>query len=633
MKRFFTPNLMPVLLCRWAGSQSKQGRGDSSSSDSSQPQPPDLYGLFMSSCRANLQVFVMASFGFLLGYFPRKDPYISKAFIKKFSCLVLDVFLPCLSFYSIGSRLTFNQLQYLWPLFVWSCLQCAVSFIITSVILILVRPFLSTSPCFSTFHRVLPIALTFQNTSSFPLTIVEAMCEQKNDSRRCFSEAAMYLFIYSVPWNMIFWMVGFPKLKHISEISDCTSTVRYKEHLPDLRSPQPLWAHTKFVSTEPPRSIGDHTPVTADSAICTSTAADISSMTRGKEYATAESTGRSDCHMRRRSGCDVLTNISVTAQPSAVPSESVTLIPCSGGNCQQSYESLQSLPLIIYAESPISGQQEDLRGKLTLTPSTVHSDFSGERHLSKNGMTCNLQLSPCSGKQLRNNYFSGRRMCEIGDQPSLWYDLSFRFWTILYHCSAALSNSVIGVLAGITVGLIGPLRNLLFDDTTLVGCWTRSIRIIGQPAIPCMTLILASSLAHMFKDLRQTQKNEETEQETTKETVGNRSNDSNGLPGVAVIAVAVAVKSVMVPVVGIALVLGCLRFLGNDNPIFPNVPLLRFVIIMEFSVPASQTVVIACQRLGMQLVGGQLAYLYFWMYLFSFVTCSVFCFCAAFMFL
>ncbi|CEM37207.1 unnamed protein product [Vitrella brassicaformis CCMP3155] len=206
----------------------------------------DHWVSFESSCKANLQVLLLAVVGFLCGYYPTEEPFIDTRAAKKLSRIALYVFLPCLCFCSIGSRLTLDDMATLWPLIMWSFLQTVIGWVTSQVLCWLLRdvidrPSLSkeerraVGP--SLIYSLLPLAVTWQNSGVFPLVMMEAICEQyptahfsqhthphyttdagedvimEDPVTSCFDDAAMFVFVYGVGWGISFWSVGYSKLK------------------------------------------------------------------------------------------------------------------------------------------------------------------------------------------------------------------------------------------------------------------------------------------------------------------------------------------------------------------------------------------------------------------------------------
>lgn len=600
---------------------------------------------FRSSVRANAQVFFMAFVGLILGFFPLRDPYVSRPFVRKFSNLALDVFLPCLSFYSTASRLTLSHLQYLWPLFVWSIFQCVMANVISNFLLSFYtsqkdQRVISVAP----LYHVLPIALTFQNTSVFPLTILEAFCEQTAEPAACFGESAMYLFVYSVPWSIIFWMAGYPRLQYLKETSSSNAL---------LGSSLLLRSASGNIDSKITTEIQNERISHKFRSLPTSSFVDNHDSSRFSTHGTdipvqrANLTTPLPAHHFTRSACKSVSLPSElsTGGVSGWLFDSPTLLSPSACCNEKSYTSL-------YRLSP-TGFKGSTGSKL---------DFGSASSRMSLFHFCGLNFA-----NLRN--------------LSSW----------IRRLYGACSNAVIGIILGITVGITPPLKRVFFDKGSVLESLTRVIHVLGQPAVPCMTIILAASLAHVLKEISEQrvdenakrilqEPNENTplvEDTTSKDVyathcadvtfdngtslvldIGNRKNElekpnrksvilgssssfdtlssssiSRQPPTLGLIVLAVSFRIVLIPILGICSLLACIRFLGNSSKLLPDIPFLRFVILMEFAVPSSQTVVIACQRLGMQRVAGHLAIVYLWMYLCSFVTCTMFCFIGALMFL
>uniref|UniRef100_A0A0G4I2M5 Uncharacterized protein n=1 Tax=Chromera velia CCMP2878 TaxID=1169474 RepID=A0A0G4I2M5_9ALVE len=205
--------------------------------------------------------------GFICGFFPRKKPLINRAFSQQLSSLALKVFLPCLSFASISSRLRIEDFGRLWPLLMWSALQTLISFSIGSALLAMTGPFIpegrqaaaskkkgrgggavsdlssgqtgASAAAMGGLLALMPIALTWQNQANFPLVVMEAMCEQHKSSD-CLADAVMMIFMHSFPWALGFWGIAYPfyQSKDTSRGREGTSTSeRMKKLVMDVANP------------------------------------------------------------------------------------------------------------------------------------------------------------------------------------------------------------------------------------------------------------------------------------------------------------------------------------------------------------------------------------------------------------
>lgn len=123
--------------------------------------------------------------------------------IKQLSRLTVVVFMPALIATSLGKRLTPSNLSEAAVMPVFAVLHLAIAFGVGYLARLFVRP-----P--RHLHRAFLSSVTFQNSSALPLVVAHAMSEQQPLSKdpQAFEKLALYVFVYNVGWQTIFWSIG-----------------------------------------------------------------------------------------------------------------------------------------------------------------------------------------------------------------------------------------------------------------------------------------------------------------------------------------------------------------------------------------------------------------------------------------
>ncbi|GMI90381.1 PIN-LIKES 1 [Hibiscus trionum] len=140
--------------------------------------------------------------------------------------------------------------------------------------------------------------------------------------------------------------------------------------------------------------------------------------------------------------------------------------------------------------------------------------------------------------------------------------------------------SAIGVIAGLIIGVVSPLRKVLIGDNAPLRVLDSSAALIGQAAIPVMTLIMG---ANLLQGLKRSEMN------------------------VPAILGVVAVRNVCLPLLGIGVVKAADHFgmVGSDS-------LYRFVLMFQYAVPPAINVGTMAQLF--QSGQGETSIILFWTY-------------------
>ncbi|CAI0434748.1 unnamed protein product [Linum tenue] len=127
--------------------------------------------------------------------------------------------------------------------------------------------------------------------------------------------------------------------------------------------------------------------------------------------------------------------------------------------------------------------------------------------------------------------------------------------------------STIGVIIGFAIGLTTPIKNLLVGDQAPLRVIQDSGVLLGQAAIPTLTLLVGANLLRGLKG------------SSVKTTV--------------IIGIVLA-RYVALPLVGIVVVKGALRlgFIPADDPLY------QFILLLQFTVPPAMNIGIITQLFG-----------------------------------
>ncbi|GLT89291.1 hypothetical protein SLE2022_072790 [Rubroshorea leprosula] len=129
-----------------------------------------------------------------------------------------------------------------------------------------------------------------------------------------------------------------------------------------------------------------------------------------------------------------------------------------------------------------------------------------------------------------------------------------------------LAPSTIAAIVGFTVGLVSPIRKLLIGDSAPLRTIYSSAALIGNAAIPCITLIIG---ANLLKGLR---------------------GYGVGAPMIAGIA---AIKFIILPALGVGIVKA-----ANHFGIVESNSLLLFTLLFQYAVPPAMNIGTISQLLG-----------------------------------
>ncbi|GAB4847656.1 hypothetical protein Ancab_026718 [Ancistrocladus abbreviatus] len=134
------------------------------------------------------------------------------------------------------------------------------------------------------------------------------------------------------------------------------------------------------------------------------------------------------------------------------------------------------------------------------------------------------------------------------------------------NLKALLAPSIIGAIVGFVIGMVPQLRSLLIGDDAPLHVIEDSAYLVGEAAIPCITLILG---ANLLKGLK-----------------------GSGIQPAIIIGI-IAVRYITLPLLGVVIVKGAVHFgLVSSDPLY------QFVLLLQFAVPPAMNIGTITQLFG-----------------------------------
>ncbi|XP_014506001.1 protein PIN-LIKES 3 [Vigna radiata var. radiata] len=134
------------------------------------------------------------------------------------------------------------------------------------------------------------------------------------------------------------------------------------------------------------------------------------------------------------------------------------------------------------------------------------------------------------------------------------------------NLKAVFAPSTIGTIIGFAIGIISPLRHLFIGRDALLNVVEESTSMLGEAAIPTLTLIMG---ANLLKGLK-----------------------GSSAPLWTVVGI-VAVKYIFLPLLGVAVVKAAIRF-----SLVPSDPLYQFVLLLQHALPPAMNLGTIVQLFG-----------------------------------
>ncbi|EGD80504.1 hypothetical protein PTSG_01095 [Salpingoeca rosetta] len=148
--------------------------------------------------------------GVLSAHFPRHPSgrvgpsgLVPQRAISALATIATAIYVPCLTFYSLGSRLSVDVFQEAWPVLFWAPCNITLAAVLawlTTRIALVPKP----------FRKEFLLACSFSNVGAVPLVMTEVLCDQQQLAHEedCFERGTTFIFLYVFGWSLCFWTVG-----------------------------------------------------------------------------------------------------------------------------------------------------------------------------------------------------------------------------------------------------------------------------------------------------------------------------------------------------------------------------------------------------------------------------------------
>ena len=168
----------------------------------------------ITALNANAKIFLLQVAGALCAFYPKDNPLLPMSSLKMVSTLSNLLFLPSSIITSLGATLTADSLGKLSILAIFAFIINTISYILAFTL----GKWLHDGD--SAMFTALTVAIGSPNTISFPLLVMQTICDQsivnvdyENDPNTCYTQASSMIFVYSIGWHIMFWTYGFPTLQ------------------------------------------------------------------------------------------------------------------------------------------------------------------------------------------------------------------------------------------------------------------------------------------------------------------------------------------------------------------------------------------------------------------------------------
>jgi predicted permease len=166
---------------------------------------------------AMLKIFIISCVGIICAKYPKQDPLLNKDALRHFSRINTFVLAPALTVYSLGSTLTltlFFQMSVLLPF-------CVIVVLVSYMLAFLLKSIHEDN---KKLYISSSVSIGSPNGIALPIMVMASLCENSQvnedyngDSQKCFDEASSMMFIYIIPWFLIFWSYGYTMLGSIAK--------------------------------------------------------------------------------------------------------------------------------------------------------------------------------------------------------------------------------------------------------------------------------------------------------------------------------------------------------------------------------------------------------------------------------
>jgi predicted permease len=160
--------------------------------------------LFASAAAAIIKVLLISIVGAAAAIYPTEQPVMDKKAQRGISRMLTHVVMPASIVFGLGSNISSNTVGKLAVVMLWSIINTTLSFTVS----------------FFAFRAIdlpnglgltLTAATTFHNSVSMPLLIGTSLCDapQLSHIDDCKQQALAICYVYLLPWQVLFWTVGF----------------------------------------------------------------------------------------------------------------------------------------------------------------------------------------------------------------------------------------------------------------------------------------------------------------------------------------------------------------------------------------------------------------------------------------
>jgi len=171
--------------------------------------------------------------GFAAGFFG----IIDDTFLQVLSRFQLAFLTPALIVSTLGARFSYERMEIVWPLMIWSCLQLGVAFGVASTVLVISRYTRCEWQGSKSLVAILQVAICFQNIGAFNIPLLQTLCSVKGlfptHGEHCFEDGIVMILGYHVPWDLAFWTWGYIKLSTLKDSCTKGGRAKYVEPLPE----------------------------------------------------------------------------------------------------------------------------------------------------------------------------------------------------------------------------------------------------------------------------------------------------------------------------------------------------------------------------------------------------------------
>jgi len=547
-----------------------------------------------TSVGAISQVALLCCAGFLAGFFPRQNPLLAQSFVKRLATLSMLLFETSLAFFVFGSRLTIENVTIFWVLPLWQipiCLfgyGCSTSFIRVARRCGILQGSGETERL---MFKAVPLVCTFQNPVAFLLPVFYSLCESGAGTsspyldlpttdavRTCSLDTTLFCFLFFISWSLLFWLWGYPMLAGMAITEAGVPVI----------SSNVLAGTPQVESSEAGPSAE---PVPHPVSSCNRPKAD----TMGHLSAEEGLRRRSSSSSQQTRGLDTsLDAVSLTYSQDWEHWLEESASPWAGG------------AMIDWSLLPPAKRRES-------------------------ALSHSIDLLSTSANPELDTVSTSRRGCGC----TLW--LKRRLYQLHRVLRTLLQPNLAATAVGILIGVWGPARVALFEDTgSLLRPFGRAVATLGQPAPLIGMLVMSASLAASLQDQQDKPRNDETtppnaigrssvltdSKTTTVITISDDGRNMSWRTRTVFILITLSVRALLLPVVGLSLVWACVSLHGNESfagrvasaILPPGLPWLHLVVALQWASVPAQTAIVACARLGLDRVAGELARMYLVLY-------------------